>query len=388
MIKMLTAHTRKADDIRAAVAEIREQIDLQKQCLKNAVGILSFHPDFLASGAVKAVCDALPFDAIGGTTAAEAVSGKDDDRMLALSVLTSDDIVFRSGVSRAIEGDAAGPVRELYSRVAPPEMGNPSLLFVIGPVIENAGGDEIVAEIDAASGGIPLFGALAFTPLLDLSGIETCANGRRYPDAITLIAFFGEVNPRFYVTSIPDERGIHEKAVITQAEKNRIQRINGFVPVDYLEKIGLAEKGRVTYEIITYPFVLTLKDGSQVVRTAYKVADDGSILSYGSVPRGARVCFSEIDADFVVQSSGKIVAQALSDTADVNPRSALIVSCMSRRWVLGERADLEMKEIGKSLDSSLPYQFAYSGGEICPVRNREGQWVNRFHNFSMIVCVL
>ncbi|MDR1275146.1 MAG: FIST C-terminal domain-containing protein [Candidatus Accumulibacter sp.] len=388
MIKMLTARTRISDDARTAVAEILGQLDLENRLLKNAVGILVFHPDFLLSNTVKAINDALPFDTIGGTTAAEAVDGDLGDRMLAVSVLTSDTIVFRSGVSRSVDDDAESPVAELYARVAPPEMGRPSLLLTVGPIIDNAGGDDFVAAFDAASGGVPLFGSLAFTHRQDLVGIETYANGRRYTDAITLVALFGDVDPHFYITTLPEENGVHERAVITQAEKNRIQRINGFLPIYYLEKIGLAAKGRVSSDIITYPFVLTLKDGSQVARAAYKVADDGSILCYGSVIKGARVCFSEIGADYVVESTGKTIAHAFAESTDRGALSALIVSCISRCWVLGKEADLEMKEIAMRLDAAFAYQFMYSGGEICPVKNGEGQWVNRFHNFSMIACVL
>jgi hypothetical protein len=388
MMKMLTAHTRKTDDARVAVTEILERLDLENRLLKNAVGILAFHPDFLASGTVEALARALPFDTIGGTTAASAVGGANDEKILTVSVLTSGDISFRAGASRPIEGKADDSIRELYSRIAPPEMGRPSLLIAFGPVIENAGGDDFVAAIDAASGGVPLFGTLAFTPLSDLSGIETCANGRARADAVTLIALFGDLDPRFHMSLIPESMPMFERALITQAKRNRVLQINGFIPITYLEKIGLAEKGKVKSDIITHPFVLTLKDGSRVVRDAYKVADDGSIFCYGSVPQGARVCFSEVGPDFVVESARELAARTLVDALASPSRNVLIFSCASRRWILETQPNLEMEETARKLGDSTAYQLVYSGGEICPVRDGEGRWVNRFHNFSMIVCVL
>jgi hypothetical protein len=387
MIKVFTAYTRESRNAGAAVGELRKRLDLEGRRLKNSVGIFAFHPDYLDSGAVKALGEALPFDTIGGTTAASAVGGANDEKIFTVSVLTSDDVVFRAGASRPIEDDANGPIRELYSRVAPPEMGKPSLLIALGPVIESAGGDDIVAAIDEISGGVPLFGTLAFTPSEDLSGIEACANGRRFTDAVTLIAFFGEVDPRFHISLPPEAKRTHEKALITQAEKNRVERINGFIPVTYLEKIGLAERGRVDSDIITHPFVLTLKDGSCVVRDAYKVADDGSILCYGSVPKGARVTFSEVDTDFVLFSASELTDRILADALASASENVLIFSCGSRRWILEAQANLEMMETAQKLGASLSYHLAYSGGEICPVKNAEGQWVNRFHNFSMIACV-
>jgi hypothetical protein len=47
-----------------------------------------------------------------------------------------------------------------------------------------------------------------------------------------------------------------------------------------------------------------------------------------------------------------------------------------------------MQELTQCLGDSFAYQFAYSGGEICPVKNQEGRLVNRFQNCSMIACLL
>jgi len=97
MIRMLTAFTREIDDIDAAVAEILKPLDLQKQRLKNSVGILMFHPSFLETGVIKAVSEALPFDSIGCTTSYLAAPGAIADMMLTVTVLTSDDVAFKAG---------------------------------------------------------------------------------------------------------------------------------------------------------------------------------------------------------------------------------------------------------------------------------------------------
>ncbi|MDR1275147.1 MAG: FIST C-terminal domain-containing protein [Candidatus Accumulibacter sp.] len=384
MIKMLTAFTRNVHDADAAVADVLKQLDLDNRRLANSVGILIFHPDFLASGVVEAVSKALPFNTIGGTTAASTSPDVAGNLVFTLSVLTSDTVVFRSGMSRAINEDATGPVAELYSRVAPPEMGRPSLLFTIAPIVDTATGDDLVTAIDAASGGVPLFGTLAFThEFPELSSVATCANGVSGARSLTLIALFGEVNPRFYVTTIPQDRAIHGVALITQSEKNQIRRINGFVPINYLEKVGLVERNQFTAGVANYPFTLTLKDGSKVVRAVYKVTDEGYILSFSNVPQGVRVSFSQIDADFVVESTKNTIAQVVAESSAEN---VLIFSCTGRRWALAEDEDAEMMEIGRDIGYLLSYHFAYAGGEICPVKNSKGEMVNNFHSFTLIAC--
>ncbi|MDR1162432.1 MAG: FIST C-terminal domain-containing protein [Candidatus Accumulibacter sp.] len=387
MIRMLTAYTREIDDAAAAVAEVLAQLDLASRRLANAVGFVSFHPEFLASNIVEAISNALPFDVVGGTTSLTSVQGALGDMLLTVSVLTSDTVVFRAGMSANITDDAILPARELYARVAPPEMGRPSLLIAYAPVVENVGGDDLIAAIDAASGGVPLFGALAFTHRPDFSGIETCANGVRSTDALALVALFGEVEPHFFTTTIPHERGLHEKAVITRSVKNRLQGINGLPPLDYLDSIGLSnddEVDEIALAVTSFPFVLTLKDGTQIVRFARKVSEEGDILFYGDAPEGAHVLFSDADADFVLHSTKDMIARAATESGAGN---ALVFSCASRLWMLGLATGKEMKEIARHLGASFSYQLTYSGGEICPVKNREGLWVNRFHNFTMITCL-
>ncbi|MDR1368020.1 MAG: FIST C-terminal domain-containing protein [Candidatus Accumulibacter sp.] len=385
MIKILTAHTLKIDEVDAAVAELLEQLDLENSLLKNAVGILAFHPEFLDSGVLEAVGESLPFATAGYTTPGIAVGSVFGDMMFTVAVLTSDDIVFTAGISVPISGDPTGPVRELYSRVAPPEMGKPALLLAFAPFLENVGGDDFVALLDSVSGGAPIFGSLAFTHLTDFSSIETCVNGHCGANVLALVALFGEVNPRFHITDLPGEQEICQRAVITQAEKNRIRRINDRSPIAYLESIGLAENGGISAGIASFPFLLTLSDGSRIARCACKATEEGHIVLCGNIPDGVKVGFSDVDADFVTQSMEKIIARI---AADADAESALIFSCTSRKWTLASAPDWEMKKIARVIGNSLSYQFAYSGGEICPVKNRECQWINRFHNFSVTACLL
>ncbi|MDR1275149.1 MAG: FIST C-terminal domain-containing protein [Candidatus Accumulibacter sp.] len=384
MIKILTAHTLKIDEADAAVAELLEQLDLGNRLLKNAVGIFTFHPEFLDSDVLKAVDEALPFATAGYTTPNAATRNIFGDMMFTVAVLTSDDVAFNAGISAPIAENPVRPVHELYARVAPPAMGKPALLLAFAPFTERMGGDDFVTLLDSASGGVPIFGSLAFTHTSNFSGIGTCANGKYGANALVLVALFGEVNPRFFITDLPGEKEICQRAIVTLAEGNRILRINNVSPVVYLESIGLAEHGEISPGIASFPFILSLNDGTRIARCASSATKEGYIIVCGNMPRRVKVGFSDADADFVVQSVEKALAQVASERSAEN---ALIFSCTSRKWTLGAAAEWEMKEITKAIGNSLSFQFAYSGGEICPVKNSENRWVNRFHNFSMTTCL-
>jgi hypothetical protein len=387
MIRTLTAYTREIDDVEISVAGILKQLNLGERRLRNSVGILTFHPEFLETGVVEAVGAALPFDSIGGTASNAAVAGvmgKLGDPMLAVTVLTSDDVVFRAGASDPIGDDPRAAIRELYSRLVPIPTEKPSLLLTFAPIMDKVGGDDFVEALDAASGGVRLFGSLACSPRHDLSDTVTCWKGSAHTDVLTLIALFGDVQPEFDMSHVPDDRVIRQKSIITQARGNRIQEINGLVPIDYLEAIGLV-KGDNVIGVQSIPFVLTLSDGSRTVRSAYKITEEGHVLSFGTMPQGARIGFLDCSGDFILRSSKETAARIVASHRAGN---ALIFSCKARQWFSGMKVDAEIKEFVKNLDDSFTYQFAYSAGEICPVKNRDGHLVNRFHNFSMIVCLV
>ncbi|GHV29673.1 hypothetical protein FACS1894167_09330 [Synergistales bacterium] len=383
MIKMLVAYTNEIDDADAAVSEVLGQLEPERNLLNNSVGMAFFYSEFLETGVVKALSDALPFDVIGCTTSNVAIPGVMGDTALVLAVLTSDDVTFRAGMSEPMQGGAREPVKELYSRLAPPLYEKPALLLTLAPVIQNVSGDDIIDALDSASGGVPVFGSLAFTHLSDFSGIYTSFNGEASSGALTLIALYGDVKPEFFRTPTPEERVVLNKAVITRSVGNEVWEINGQNTIDYLESIGIGTQGNAA-GMSSIPLVVTLKDGSRVVRSPYKILDNGHISFYGAAPEGSEVGFSNFEMDFVTTSARDTLKAAAENSESGN---ILLFSCAARKWTLGAFFLDEMKEVAGCLDESFKYQLAYSGGEICPVRNDKGELVNRFHNYTMIGCI-
>jgi hypothetical protein len=385
MIKMITASTKEIDDPRTAVGEILEQLDLEGTALARSVGLMNFHPEFLETGAAREVSGALPFDVVGCTTSNVAVPGDMGDLVLSATVLTSDDVSFAAGMTRPIRENSREPIGELYSslRDALPE--KPSFLYALAPILTNIGGDEFIESIDEFSGSVPLFGSLAFTPRADFSDVYTFFNGEHHRDALALVAMSGAVHPEFLKTSLPEERMVRQKAIITESEKNAIRKVNGVPVLEYLRSIGLAENGRISESgLSSVPLILTLEDKSQVVRAPYAMTEDGALLCYGSAPAGSTVDFAYGDKNYVLQSARETMTGALKTK---NTRSLMVFSCAARRWMLDSDVNAEMNEVAKQLDG-VKYQFSYAGGEICPIPRPDGQLVNRFHNYSLIACIL
>jgi hypothetical protein len=201
MIKAITAYTLEIDDMETAVSEILAQLDIAGNLRAYSVGLMSCYPEFIETGVAKAICEALPFDVVGSTTAGNAVTGALGELMLCLMVLTSDELIFSAGVSaflRAEPETALGVAYQQARRVLP---GEPSLVIVFAPLANKDTGEVIVEALDRISGGIPLFGALSvdYIDILDFSRTYTLFNGTASRDGLSFFLIYGDIYPSSFV---------------------------------------------------------------------------------------------------------------------------------------------------------------------------------------------
>jgi hypothetical protein len=385
MIKMLTAFTEEIDDAETAVAEILNQLDLDNNLLTNSVGILHCSCDFDESSVVKDLCSSLPFDVVGSTSLSVQVHGIMSQLALTLSVLTSDDVRFVSGVSDAISDDMCGPVAEVYERVIGSQAEKPALIMPFIPFMPVIGGDEFIEKINELSGrAIPAFGTLAITSEEDFSRVYTIYNGEFYPTSLVLLGMIGDVNPLFFSASVVENNILKQKAIVTDVQKNVLKTVNNMTAVKYLESIGLASGGKVS-SFEAMPFVIKLEDGSLLTRACISSTPDEEIILCGSIPAGASLSVATMDYDDIMSSTGDKVREALKESQG---RNIMIYSCVARNWTLGTKVMAEHEKVGKCIGDAAPFHFAYSGGEIFPAFFKDGSVSNQLQNDTMILCEL
>jgi hypothetical protein len=385
MIKMLTAFTEEIDDAEAAVAEILDQLNLGENLLANSVGIVHCSCDFDEGDVVRELCASLPFDVVGCTSLSVQAPGINSQLALVISVLTSDDVRFVSGVSAPISDDMSGPVAEVYERVIGSLAEKPAMIMPFIPFMTTIGGDEFIEKIDDLSGhGIPAFGTLAITSENDFSRVYTIYNGELYPTSLVLLGLIGDVKPMFFSASIAEGNILKQKAVVTEARKNMLKAVNNMPATKYLESIGLSSDGSVSgFEPM--PFVVKLADGSMLTRACIGATPDGSIILCGSIPVGSTLAIATMDADDVIASTGGKVKEALKEG---NGRCMMMYSCVARNWTLGTKVMAEHEEVDRRIGDAVPYHFVYSGGEIFPAFFEDGKISNHLQNDTMILCVL
>lgn len=384
MLKTLTAYTLEIDEVDTAVEEILEQLDLPHNQLKNTVGIISCYSEFVESGVVKALCGRLPFDVVGATTLGNAVPGERSALMLTLAVLTSDDIEFSTAVSASLASEQEQALSAVYRQAAAPLSAPPSMMMSFMALIYNVGGDVVLDLMDKISGGVPNFGTVTVDHTPDYHTAQVIHNGECYSESLSLLLLSGDVQPSFYVASISETKIMRQKAIITEAQGNVLIKVNDMPILSYMETLGLAKEGRID-GANAIPFIIDYNDGTRpIARAIYALTPEGYAVCGGVMPLGATLSVGTIDYEDVIATTKKALGTMLATSKN---GGLLMFSCLSRLLALGVETEAEMETMQTCVGDAAPYQFSYSGGEICPVYDTNGKLVNRFHNDTFIACV-
>ena len=391
MIQAASVYTFEIDEPDAALAEIRRQLDQQLALQKNTAGILQCDPEFIESGVVAHICRELGFPIVGGTSAGQAVNAAVGDLMLTLLVLTSDDVEFSAARTSGLADDLFGAAERSCQEAARSLAGPPKLIIAFPPLVDAYAGDWFVEAFERQWPQIPVFGSQAVDDAI--TTYDRCAtviNGEALPQEMTYLLVCGEAAPQFFVATVPEESTISETGIITRAEGNLVHEISGMRAIDFFESLGLAENGVLRRGVDFIPFLMTITDeddGSQrpFVRALIRFHDRGSAICRGTMYEGASFTIGS-------NSGADVIAATMDTIRQVNRQQrvqvALVFSCIVRRMTLGADSQAELSQVRQALRSDIPFMMSYSGGEMTPTVISGERVVNRFHNFSFIVCLL
>jgi len=383
MIKSFTAYTQEIDDVEFAVSEILEQLDLSRLC-KNSIGLLSCYSEFIDTGIVKELCNRLPFDVIGCTTLGNSTNGNFGMLELNLMVLTGDDVEFSSAVSASLSDKQDAPLRSMYSKMSE-KISDPSLMIAYMPLMFNVAGEVFLDILNDASNGLPVFGTLAVDHTADYHESKVIYNGDTYTDVVSAVIVSGNVSPKFLIASVSDEKTLKQKTIITDSDANILKEVNGSPVIEYMESLGLTRNGQIEGPS-TIPFVVDFNDGTKpVIRAIFAQTPEGYAVCGGTMPINSTLSIGSIGYDDVIETTGKIIDEIAQDGQS---GAVIMFSCIGRNYALGTSVKDEMKAVEEAFGKTRTYQMTYSGGEICPLYDSDKKTVNRFHNDTIVVCVL
>jgi hypothetical protein len=214
----------------------------------------------------------------------------------------------------------------------------------------------------------------------------TIFNGNHYSDRLPMVLLRGNVRPRFFSCSLPGEVRFSQTVFITKAKGNRLIEIDNKPAVEFIKRLGLINQG-VVEVLYAFPIVVDYHDGTPPrVFTISRIDPDGSLVSEQDIPVGGTVSIGTISGDLVIESTRHFIDQ-IKDVPEEN--GLILVSCFSRILTLQDPME-EITIVQKHFkDSSMPFLFFSSGGEVCPLyKSGQDKPFNAFHQFTIIACII
>jgi hypothetical protein len=174
--------------------------------------------------------------------------------------------------------------------------------------------------------------------------------------------------------------------LITRAEGNVLYELDGTNALDLYRRY-LGEHARdLPAAALRFPLRLRGTNGDPgPVRTILGIDEErGSMRFAGEMPRGGHARLMKANFERLIDGANGAATQGverLGGPAEL----ALLISCVGRRLVLGQRVDEELDSVREVVGPSAVMAGFYSYGEICPVAAHAGC---ELHNQTMTITTL
>jgi hypothetical protein len=401
-MKVTVAYTYELDDSEKAFNELSEQIAEGGALMKNTVGIMFCHYEFVLSGVAGDICKRLPFPIVGGTTTlaginlpledmeemsnAEFARKADEQFRLAVAVISADDVDFVTVKTPAltVDSDLKTAARETFGGFEKP-------VFVTAflPSIIFTDADTLVRETIKAVGGAPVFGGTSVDD--SPTYIENCfvfEGGEVYNDRAVYLLMYGNVHPRFATTVVQNDKFLPNSGIITKARKREILEINDRPVTDFTNSIGLRLTNSPDDNVFAIVLMITDKDGNVYGRSVMHLSEDNGLFVGGEVNVGDTVRVAMFEKKGVIGASAKVTEQMVKDNPDAS--LAIVTSCETRHILLGSEL-MDGERMLRIQCGDLPFMLSYAGGEIAPIGkcNCDSEYVtSSILNQSFCICLI
>lgn len=237
---------------------------------------------------------------------------------------------------------------------------------------------ELPPEVPISGGLAGDKGAFAKTFVLGPSGVSS--------SKLVAVGLYGE-GLHFSTGSRGGWTAFGPSRRITRADTSRLYELDG-QPALALYKKYLGDYARdLPSAALLFPFEML--DGQRkplgLLRTILGIDEaTQSLLLAGSVEEGTYVRLMHASADELVDGAEQAASDAVGNE-DSAGGLALLVSCIGRKLVMGERVHEEVTAVAEQLGAGFTLAGFYSNGEISPLRDLLDC---RLHNQTMTIALL
>ncbi|MCL2840286.1 MAG: FIST C-terminal domain-containing protein [Defluviitaleaceae bacterium] len=391
MIKCAGLYTCEMDEPEIALAELQAQLNEKIELLPNTIGIVMCHADTLESGVFQHVAKNFPFKLVGATTSGQVVGHSTEDLAISIFVITSDTTRFETVLGGDVSQGIEKSIHDAFTPIV--EKGEtPKLIIAFPPLNFESTGDDDVDILGKMFPGVPIFGGQPTTDEVGFTGNKTLYTDKTNENRGVFLLCFGDINPRFIISALPEKDKLPHTGKITSAERHIVHEINGINVRKYLQDVEYVDEDgekKGLYWFLPFLVEQTIRsdyDGIPVVRGLAKFTDEGSASFLGKMDESSNFHVMTMTNESVMAANRETL-KPLTNFDDIN--GVLVFSCVARHMLMIHTSNVlqELTSVA-SLVGDAPFMGGYLCGEICPTSKKNEAYINRFHNYSLIAMVL
>ncbi|MEM9023644.1 MAG: FIST N-terminal domain-containing protein [Bacteroidota bacterium] len=155
---------------------------------------------------------------------------------------------------------------------------------------------------------------------------------------------------------------------ITRSEGNVLYELDGQSALDLYKNYLGEQADKLPGSALFFPLSVRLDaDDEPLVRTILSVDEkEKAMIFAGDVPEGASARLMKANFDRLIGGAVNAADNALQGVEEFVPDLAILISCVGRKLVLGERIEEEVEGVRDVLGENAAVAGFYSYGEISP----------------------
>jgi hypothetical protein len=215
------------------------------------------------------------------------------------------------------------------------------------------------------------------------------ANSPPRPMTIAAIGFYGSaVRFGYGCGGGWDTFGVSRR--ITRSSGNELFELDGKPALDLYERYLGEEADGLPGTGLVYPLKIWHPEfpSHEVVRTVQAINRQTRSMTFaGDVPQGSRAQLMRGEFDRLAAGGAEAARQAARSHSEQGFQGAvaLLVSCIGRKLLMGQRIEDEIRAVAENLPAGVAHAGFYSYGEIAPHATSE---VCGLHNQTMTVTLI
>lgn len=321
---------------------------------------------------------------IGATTAGEISSRGVEEESLVITAIRFDRIATRIATTELTDmHDSRSAGKRLAAQLADPDL---RAVIMLSQGVGVNGSELIDGVVSELGRGIPLTGGLA-GDYGSFSQTWTLLDDMVSDRMMLAIGLYGD-SVGFSHGSFGGWQSFGPARRATRAMGNVLFELDGEPALDiYKRYLGDYASGLPASGLL-FPFALLSDDRQEsgLIRTLLGVnEEEGSLVLAGDVPQDGYLRLMHASTESLVDGAEAAAEAAGRMYRSDQPALALLVSCVGRKLIMGDRVDEEVEAVGAVFGQGCVLAGFYSNGEISPFLETTEC---KLHNQTMTVTYL